>query len=69
MLRSSIWRPAVAMAATILLLMGLGLPEHSPKQEASGIVPAGGGRVTFTIDRDDPHNPTGDRFTGKRIKR
>jgi hypothetical protein len=39
------------MITTILLLMGFGLPQHSPKQEASCIVPAGGGRVTFTIDK------------------
>ncbi|MFJ8787347.1 pentapeptide repeat-containing protein [Streptomyces sp. NPDC102476] len=58
----------VAMAITILLLMGLGLPQHSPKQEASGVVPAGGGRVTFTIDKDDPQNPTSDRFTSKRFE-
>ncbi|WP_319769957.1 hypothetical protein [Streptomyces europaeiscabiei] len=49
--------------------MGLGLPQHSPKQEASGIVPASGGRVTFTIDKDDPKNPTEDRFTGKRFEK
>ncbi|MFE2473181.1 pentapeptide repeat-containing protein [Streptomyces mirabilis] len=58
---------AAAVLTTILLLMGFGLPNDSPKQEATGTVPAGGGRVTFTIDKDDPHNPTGHRFTGKRF--
>ncbi|MFI8234932.1 pentapeptide repeat-containing protein [Streptomyces sp. NPDC085900] len=58
---------AVAMLATILLLMGVGLAQDSPKQQATGIVPAGGGKVTFTIDQDDPRNPTGQRFTGKRF--
>ncbi|MER8009634.1 pentapeptide repeat-containing protein [Streptomyces sp. NPDC094149] len=58
---------AVAMLATILLLMGVGLAQDSPKQQATGVVPAGGGKVTFTIDQDDPHNPTGQRFTGKRF--
>ncbi len=34
---------AVAMAGTIVLLMGLGLPKDDPSQEATGRVPAGGG--------------------------
>ncbi|WP_406506552.1 pentapeptide repeat-containing protein [Streptomyces sp. NBC_01602] len=58
---------AVAMAATIVLLMGLGLPKDDPPQEATGKVPAGGGTVTFKIDKDDPQNPTGARFTGERF--
>ncbi|MFK0154075.1 pentapeptide repeat-containing protein [Streptomyces sp. NPDC090493] len=58
---------AAAMLATVLLLMGFGLPQRSPAQEATGTVPAGGGRVTFTLDKDDPQNPTGNRFTGKRF--
>lgn len=57
----------VAMTTTVLLLMGLGLPQNAPNQEASGAVPAGGGRVSFIIDKDDPQNPTHDRFTGKRF--
>ncbi|MFI9772937.1 pentapeptide repeat-containing protein [Streptomyces sp. NPDC052415] len=57
------------MIITVLLLMGWGLPQDSPRQEASGTVPAGGGRVTFTIDKDDPQNPTHDRFTGKRFEK
>ncbi|MER5880656.1 hypothetical protein ABT119_32635 [Streptomyces sp. NPDC001910] len=57
----------MAMLATILLLMGVGLPQHSPAQEATGVVPAGGGRTTFTIDKDDPQNPTGNRLTGERF--
>lgn len=58
---------AVAMAATIVLLMGLGLPKDDPPQEATGKVPAGGSTVTFKIEKDDPQNPTGDRFTGERF--
>ncbi|QOV40192.1 pentapeptide repeat-containing protein [Streptomyces ferrugineus] len=57
----------VAMMATILLMMGFGLPQDSPKQEATGTVPPGGGRVTFEIDKEDPRNPTGDHFTGERF--
>ncbi|MGW1354850.1 pentapeptide repeat-containing protein [Streptomyces sp. NPDC002409] len=58
-----------AMLATIVLLMAFGLPTSSPKQEATGTVPAGGGTVTFTIDKQDVKNPTGDRFTTKRFDR
>ncbi|GGX57717.1 hypothetical protein [Streptomyces chartreusis] len=60
---------ALLMLTTILLMMGLGLPQHSPKQEASGIVPAGGGRVTYTIDKEDPQNPTTNWFTTKRFEK
>ncbi|MGW0424581.1 hypothetical protein [Streptomyces sp. NPDC003015] len=49
----------VAMLVTVVLLMGFGLPNDDPKQEATGIVPAGGGQVTFEIGKDDPRNPTG----------
>ncbi|ALO13639.1 hypothetical protein AQF52_8058 [Streptomyces venezuelae] len=58
---------AVAMLTTILLLMAFGLPASSLKQEATGTVPAGGGTVTFTIDKQDPKNPTKNRFTTKRF--
>ncbi|MFF0277812.1 pentapeptide repeat-containing protein [Streptomyces sp. NPDC004330] len=58
---------AAAMLTTILLLMAFGLPASSPKQEAAGTVPAGGGKVTFTIDKQDPKNPVKDRFTSKRF--
>lgn len=60
---------AIAMMTTILLMMGLGLPSESPKQEATGVVPPGGGRVTFAIDKDDPKNPTRDRFTTERFEK
>lgn len=57
------------MSITIRLLVTLGLPQHSPNQEASGTVPAGGGRVTFTIDKEDPRTPASDRFTEKRFEK
>ncbi|MBL3671012.1 pentapeptide repeat-containing protein [Streptomyces sp. M2CJ-2] len=60
---------ASAMLLTIVLLMGFGLPEEDPKQEATGTVPLGGGTVTFEIDKTDPQNPTGDRFTGRRFEK
>jgi hypothetical protein len=60
---------AAAMLVTILLLMGFGIPKDSPKQEATGTVPPGGGKVTFEIDKDDPKNPTGNRFTGVRFEK
>ncbi|MET9460892.1 pentapeptide repeat-containing protein [Streptomyces canus] len=60
---------AVAMLVTIMLLMGFGLPNDNSKQEATGTVPPGGGQVTFEIGKDDPHNPTGNRFTGERFEK
>ncbi|WP_405193090.1 hypothetical protein [Streptomyces anulatus] len=53
---------AAAMLVTIMLLMGFGQPKDDPKQEATGTVPPGGGRVTF-------ENPTGDRFSGQRFEK
>ncbi|KMS73102.1 hypothetical protein ACM01_20300 [Streptomyces viridochromogenes] len=58
-----------SMLVTILLMMGFGLPHESPRQEATGTVPPGGGKVTFQIDTEDPKNPTGDRFTSKRFEK
>ncbi|WP_371551321.1 pentapeptide repeat-containing protein [Streptomyces sp. NBC_00554] len=60
---------AAAMLVTIVLLMGFGLPQNDPKQAATGTVPPGGGRVTFEIGKDDPRNPTGNRFTGERFEK
>lgn len=60
---------AAAMFLTIVLLMAFGLAQDTPKQTATGTVPAGGGKVTFEIDKDDPRNPAGDRFTGKRFEK
>ncbi|MFE1947115.1 pentapeptide repeat-containing protein [Streptomyces massasporeus] len=60
---------AAAMLVTIVLLMRSGLPNDSPRQEAVGTVPSGGGKVTFEISKNDPQNPTGDRFTGKRFEK
>ncbi|MEU2388963.1 pentapeptide repeat-containing protein [Streptomyces sp. NPDC012461] len=59
----------VTMLLTIVLLMAFGLARDDPKQTATGTVPAGGGKVTFEIDKDDPQNPTGNRFTGKRFEK
>ncbi|MGW7055596.1 pentapeptide repeat-containing protein [Streptomyces sp. NPDC054888] len=58
-----------AMLLTIVLLMGFGLARDTPKQTATGTVPVGGGEVTFEIDKDDPKNPTGSRFTGERFEK
>ncbi|MFF6813981.1 pentapeptide repeat-containing protein [Streptomyces sp. NPDC012403] len=59
----------VAILLTIVLLMAFGLAQDTPKQTATGTVPAGGGKVTFEIGKDDPQNPTGNRFTGKRFEK
>lgn len=55
------------MMTTILLMMGFGLPQDSPKHQTTGTVPPSGGKVTFEIDKEDPRNPTGDHFTGERL--
>ncbi|MGW7364135.1 pentapeptide repeat-containing protein [Streptomyces sp. NPDC054841] len=60
---------AAAMLVTIVLLMGFGLPQDSPKQEATGTVPPDGGTVTFEIDKADSQNPTGNRFTSERFEK
>ncbi|MFI1532672.1 pentapeptide repeat-containing protein [Streptomyces griseus] len=66
--RALAWLGA-AMFLTIVLLMAFGLAQETPKQTATGTVPAGGGKVTFEIDKDDPRNPDGDRFTGERFEK
>ncbi|MBZ6142506.1 hypothetical protein KVH06_34215 [Streptomyces olivaceus] len=66
--RALAWLGA-AMLLTIVLLMAVGLAQDTPKQTATGSVPAGGGKVTFEIDKDDPQSPTDDRFTGKRFEK
>ncbi|MEU1219174.1 pentapeptide repeat-containing protein [Streptomyces microflavus] len=66
--RAVVWLGA-AMFFTIFLLMAFGLAQDTPKQTATGTVPTGGGRVTFEIDKDNPRNPTGDRFTGERFEK
>lgn len=57
-----------AMAVTIVLMVGLGLPDSSPEQVATGTVPADGGQVTLVVDKEDPRLtlPVADRFTGER---
>jgi uncharacterized protein YjbI with pentapeptide repeats len=58
---------ALAMLTTILLTMGYGMPDESPKQE---IVRARiGGEWQTVIDTPDPKNPTDDRFTSKRFEK
>ncbi|MFE6853854.1 pentapeptide repeat-containing protein [Streptomyces sp. NPDC057674] len=58
-----------AMFLTVVLLMAFGLAQDTPKQTVTGTVPADGGNVTFEIDKDDPQNPTGNRFTGERFEK
>ncbi|MEW2458820.1 pentapeptide repeat-containing protein [Streptomyces albus] len=60
---------AAAMLVTLVLLTGFGLAKEDPKQEATGTVPPGGGRITFEIAKGDPRNPTGNRFTGERFEK
>ncbi|MFE9815390.1 pentapeptide repeat-containing protein [Streptomyces sp. NPDC005773] len=58
-----------AMAVTIVLMLGLGLPDSSPEQVATGTVPAGGGQVTLVVGKEDARLtlPVTDRFTGERF--
>ncbi len=56
---------ALAMMTTILLMMGFGLPQYSPKQEI--VRERVDGEWKTFIDKDDPKNPTEDRFTTKRF--
>ncbi|MEV6049230.1 pentapeptide repeat-containing protein [Streptomyces xanthochromogenes] len=58
---------AASMLITISLMMAFGLPQGPVKQEVTGTVLRDGGRVTFQITKPRPHNPTGDRFSGKRF--
>ncbi|MFD8440370.1 pentapeptide repeat-containing protein [Streptomyces microflavus] len=67
-LRAVYWL-AATMLATVLLLMVFGIPQDTPKQHATGTVPAGGGKVTFEIDKDDPQNPSDTRFTSARFEK
>ncbi|MFJ9641438.1 pentapeptide repeat-containing protein [Streptomyces sp. NPDC101178] len=66
--RALAWLGA-AMLLTIGLLMAFGIAENTPSQTATGTVPPGGGNVTFEIDKDDPQNPSGNRFTGERFEK
>ncbi|HEY5836448.1 pentapeptide repeat-containing protein [Streptomyces sp.] len=60
---------ALAVTATVVLMMGLGLPDAAPEQQATGTVPAGGGKVTLVIAEQDPELtlPAGDRFSRGRF--
>ncbi|PBC93509.1 hypothetical protein BX281_1320 [Streptomyces sp. Ag82_O1-15] len=60
---------AAMMFITVVLLMGFGLPKGDPQQEATGTVPRGGGKVTYVIGRDDPQNPSKNKFTGQRFEK
>jgi uncharacterized protein YjbI with pentapeptide repeats len=58
---------ALAMITTILLMMGLGLPNDSPKQEV--VREQVDSRWKTVIDKPEPQNPTGDRFTSERFEK
>ncbi|MFE6918596.1 pentapeptide repeat-containing protein [Streptomyces rubiginosohelvolus] len=66
--RALAWLGA-ALVLTVVLLMAFGIAQDTPKQTATGTVPADGGKVTFKIDKDDPQNPTGNRFTSERFEK
>ncbi|WP_311766829.1 MULTISPECIES: hypothetical protein [Streptomyces] len=57
----------LAMMTTILLMMGFGLPNETPKQEI--VRERVDGEWKTVVDKPDPKNPTGDRFTSKRAEK
>ncbi|WP_353943692.1 pentapeptide repeat-containing protein [Streptomyces sp. HUAS MG91] len=59
---------ALTMMTTILLMMAFGLPGESPNQRVTGTVPSQGGKVTFEIEKEDPKNPSRDRFSHARLQ-
>ncbi|MET7733709.1 pentapeptide repeat-containing protein [Streptomyces sp. NPDC005402] len=59
----------LAMLTTILLMMGFGLPQNSPRQEATGVLPPNGGKITFEIDKKDAENPDAERFNTGRFEK
>ncbi|TGB12114.1 pentapeptide repeat-containing protein [Streptomyces sp. MZ04] len=56
----------VAMATTVVLMMGFGLPDESPRQEIAR--EKVDGEWTTVLDKPDPKNPTGARFTTHRFE-
>ncbi|WP_127935271.1 pentapeptide repeat-containing protein [Nonomuraea polychroma] len=59
----------ITMALTIILMMGFGLPQDPIKQEAIGTISDAGRRVTLEIEKQAPKNPSGARFTSKRLEK
>lgn len=57
------------MAATSVLMMRLGLPDSSRTQDAADTGPTGGGKMTMTLDEQDPRLtfPVQDRFRAERL--
>ncbi len=68
--RALVWLGA-AVATTVVLMMGIGLPDTSPRQLAIGTVPPVGSRITLPIGTQEPELtlPFGDRFTAERLDR
>ncbi|MFJ4421882.1 pentapeptide repeat-containing protein [Streptomyces bobili] len=60
-----------AMAVTVLLMMGWGLPGSEPKQEASGVIAAPGSETTLVVGKSDASLslPFKDRYTSKRLEK
>jgi hypothetical protein len=58
---------AAAMFTTIVLMMGFGLPNESPKQEM--VREKIDGQWKTILHKPAPKNPTGDRFTAERFEK
>ncbi|MFJ3104382.1 hypothetical protein [Streptomyces sp. NPDC086835] len=48
---------AGTMLITVVLLMGFGLPQDTPKQRATGTVPSAGGKATFETSTSPSSTP------------
>ncbi|MFF7283021.1 pentapeptide repeat-containing protein [Streptomyces griseorubiginosus] len=68
--RASVWL-LMAMTATIVLMMGWGLPDHLAKQTATGIVSNPGSETTLVIEVPKQHLtlPFDERWTLNRLER
>ncbi|WP_432188707.1 pentapeptide repeat-containing protein [Streptomyces sp. Tue6028] len=61
----------LAVCVTVVLMLGLGLPDKSPSQTVTGDLPPSGGKVTLEVDTPDPvlTLPVADRFTLERFEK
>ncbi|MFI1740253.1 pentapeptide repeat-containing protein [Streptomyces sioyaensis] len=66
--RALVWL-ACAVAGTVVLMMGLGLPDTEPQQQVRRV--QGGGSIRMVMDKAEPQLtlPVGERFTGERFEK
>ncbi|MDN3026970.1 hypothetical protein [Streptomyces sp. S.PB5] len=61
----------LAMCTTVVLTLGLGLPDRSPHDTVTGSLPRDGGQVTLEVDTPSPELtlPVDERFTSERLEK